>query len=711
MRSTGVVLVGLALIAGCSSSEARSPFALDAGGGDGAVEAADGDPSDAGPDADPTLGGPCLDDGQCDDHLDCTADRCDTTLGRCRFGPDDTLCQNGLYCDGREVCDPKLGCRPGVPEACDDLSACTIDTCVEATQTCEHATRDADGDGDPDAHCGGGHDCDDADPSVSSLHPEVCANGKDDDCDGQLDEAPCTAPAHDTCTDPLEIQADGAYDLFTGAAALDYALSCTPALPGERDVVAAIEVPQGPARDVDVVAIAPAGSLAVGLAGACGKANSELSCMAGVVAPAFGTLARIRGRALASGNYPLYVWTDSDQDVTLHVSFLAPEPKPTNETCGTAAPLALGQQTTVTLVDPATDLATNCGTSVGELVYSFTLASASDVHVYASSIDGYGTPSVSLRTAACATIDDEIGCATAEPLDLYERALPAGTYHVAVSATAPTVLTLDVEASPPTVAPADESCASPPLVAPNQTMPVSLAGHEDDVSLCATGYVDAAYDLELAETSDVLLVERIASGDYGAVSLALPSCADADRLVCGNAAQSPVRASARKVPAGSYRAVVESLYGNDVTLTAFVRPYTPPTLVPFADTCADAVTIPPEGGFFQGNTANASADYSAGCDVGGQGPNGGPEQMLRLDLPQKKRVVFDMTGSTYVTVLDVRRGPACPGTELPSSCSAGFAASRSYLDLTLAAGTYWVQIDGYGGDAGPWLLDVRVVDP
>ncbi len=48
----------------------------------------------------------------------------------------------------------------------------------------------------------------------------------------------------------------------------------------------------------------------------------------------------------------------------------------------------------------------------------------------------------------------------------------------------------------------------------------------------------------------------------------------------------------------------------------------------------------------------------------------------------------------------VRSGDTCPGTELPLSCAAGQAAGRSFLDLDLESGDYYVQVDGYGGDAG-----------
>jgi hypothetical protein len=41
----------------------------------------------------------------------------------------------------------------------------------------------------------------------------------------------------------------------------------------------------------------------------------------------------------------------------------------------------------------------------------------------------------------------------------------------------------------------------------------------------------------------------------------------------------------------------------------------------------------------------------------------------------------------------------------------GFQGKGSFLDLTLEAGVYYLQIDGLAMDKGPWFLDVRVVDP
>ena len=58
-----------------------------------------------------------------------------------------------------------------------------------------------------------------------------------------------------------------------------------------------------------------------------------------------------------------------------------------------------------------------------------------------------------------------------------------------------------------------------------------------------------------------------------------------------------------------------------------------------ADACDDALLISPDGGFFQGNTSNVSANFSAGCDASGGAPKGAPDQLLKLVLDAPKRVI------------------------------------------------------------------------
>jgi Putative metal-binding motif len=601
----------LALGGGCGE-DAPSPFTFDAGFN---PTGTGGGSFDAGPDADPTLGGPCVDDGQCNDEIECTSDRCDLEVDRCRFTPDNGPCQNDFYCDGEEVCDNKLGCRAGEPESCSDMNVCTIDTCIEATHLCEHVARDADQDGDPDGHCPQGDDCDDTDPTVSSLVPEVCGNLKDDDCDGAIDEAGCTSPLHDTCLDPLEISTSGSYQMDTTAAAFHYASSCgLPNQPTLRDVVAAILIPAGPPVDIEVTARTTAAEVSVTLAGQCGDAATEIACGGPFISPQGGKIAKLRGRSLGSPDeplaLPLYVSTAPGSQVIVDVQYLPPEPVPTNETCGTADPITPGVPVTATILEAAKDLGSVCQSATGDLVWTFDLAAPQNVDVFAASIDGDGLPTISLRGPGCALPEDEITCQTSLNPHLFWQSLDPGTYYVAVSASSPTQASIVVELSPPTLPPLDDACTTTQVLTPNVTLDVPLEGHQDDHHLgCFPGAPDAAYVLELTEPSDVLLVERTSAGDAGAIELALPACNDAtDLLACGFGAPSPVRAADYNVPAGEYRVIAESIQGSPVQITAFVRPATAPTLVPFADGCADVYEIPPTGGFFQGNTSNASAD-------------------------------------------------------------------------------------------------------
>src|SRR5690349_17653565 len=101
MRSLWVAALAVMLTACKSASPdpfAHAPY-VDAG-----VDASDASRdaiAEAGPDAD-GLGAPCTDDGQCDDELACTFDACDTAQYRCRNVPDDSLCDDGVYCNGKE---------------------------------------------------------------------------------------------------------------------------------------------------------------------------------------------------------------------------------------------------------------------------------------------------------------------------------------------------------------------------------------------------------------------------------------------------------------------------------------------------------------------------------------------------------------------------------------------------------------------------------
>jgi hypothetical protein len=661
---------------------------------------------------DPTVvfGGPCVDDAECDDGIDCTHAVCDAATGRCRFTADDSLCDDGLFCNGIERCNPRLGCRPGPPTSCSDSTPCTIDSCDEATHSCIRSQRDVDGDGDVDGNCQPGHDCNDLDPTVSSLAPEICNNGVDDNCDGRIDEDDCQVPRFDTCADPLAIDAPGSYSLSGAGARLDYSASCAPNLATARDLVLSVSVPTGAPVDVDVVARSPGAQLALSRPSSCGSAT-EVECLPGGRLTSGESVGRLKLRALAPGVYPVYVFTDSGAPIDLEVSQAPAAVAPANTDCASALPLTPGTPVVADLTLGGTPLDSSCATGRGDLFYTFTLAAAADVRIVGDALDQLGLPRLSLRASSnCAARAAELSCDQGTSAALHHHALPAGTYLLAVSASGPAEVRVGLTVQAPTPAPDTDQCSTAPALTPNRTEDLSFIDHLDDIAAaCSPGFIDAAYTLDLPSSSDVLLVGRFSSGDSGSVGLVQPACALGDVLGCSRPGSNPARASARALGPGRYRALVESAAGLPATLTAAVRPSVPVTLVPGADGCRDVLTIDSAGGLFQGSTLNAQGDFTASCDFAT--PNGSPDQLLRLVLDQPKRVLFDMRGSDFDTLLDLRRGPGCPGDEVLAGCSVGVGGEQSFLDLNLPAGEYFLQIDGYAGAQGSWSLDVHAMDP
>ena len=90
-----------------------------------------------------------------------------------------------------------VGCTPekrpcATDIDCIDGNACTTnERCDSASRTCADETLDGDGDGAPPSICGG-DDCDDSDGSRFPGAREFC-NGRDDDCDGSVDEGASSA--------------------------------------------------------------------------------------------------------------------------------------------------------------------------------------------------------------------------------------------------------------------------------------------------------------------------------------------------------------------------------------------------------------------------------------------------------------------------------------------------------------------------------------
>jgi hypothetical protein len=77
------------------------------------------------------------------DAVDCTVDSCNEALNRCDYVPYNAPCSDGQFCNGVEVCSLTLGCRPGTALSCTDGVSCTLDSCNEASDQCDHLPNDA----------------------------------------------------------------------------------------------------------------------------------------------------------------------------------------------------------------------------------------------------------------------------------------------------------------------------------------------------------------------------------------------------------------------------------------------------------------------------------------------------------------------------------------------------------------------------------------
>jgi len=123
-------------------------------------------------------------------------------------------CDDGMFCNGQEQC-VNQKCAAGTPPSCDDGIACTVDRCSEERRLCVNIAPDADGDGYGDARCVNargvplGVDCADDDPlrypypgklEVCNAVDEDCQyetlGGRDNDGDGYVD-AQCSNPLPD----------------------------------------------------------------------------------------------------------------------------------------------------------------------------------------------------------------------------------------------------------------------------------------------------------------------------------------------------------------------------------------------------------------------------------------------------------------------------------------------------------------------------------
>ena len=143
-------------------------------------------------------------------------------------------------------------------------------------------------------------------------------------------------------------------------------------------------------------------------------------------------------------------------------------------------------------------------------------------------------------------------------------------------------------------------------------------------------------------------------------------------------------------------------------------PAATPTAVTGNVTCDAAATIPPTGGIFTGSTDNATAVASPSCATAMTGCAGSRGVLYRLDLTERRRVVARLDGTGFDALLAVLQGDVCPGRNIRDqvACNDDWYSTDSQVDVTLAAGRYWIHAGGCGAmQSGAYQLDVAVLAP
>ena len=79
----------------------------------------------------------------CDDGIDCTADTCDEVTRSCEHTSNHDVCDNGAFCDGEEFCFELIGCFSINRPRCDDGVHCTEDRCDPGLDACVHEPVDS----------------------------------------------------------------------------------------------------------------------------------------------------------------------------------------------------------------------------------------------------------------------------------------------------------------------------------------------------------------------------------------------------------------------------------------------------------------------------------------------------------------------------------------------------------------------------------------
>jgi hypothetical protein len=675
---------------------------------------------DSGQDGSPTAPAGCRAPAaaQCDDGVDCTTDIC-ADDGRCVNLPNATrVRRHGVLQRRRAPATRGAGASAGTPIACNDNYTCTIDRCDEETKTLRAQPRDFDRDGDPDIRCSG-PTCGDAGvpptrrdgllarrrlrreqpPGESSLLPEICGDGIDNNCNTFVDMAEpggCRRPPGDNCDDALDVSRGRA---LRGeprrAPRATSPLRCAGNAMLQRDVVLRLAAHRAPRPRGHRPEPPPALALLyLQVQNSCGAATGTAvrECVLGFPSV-------YRTRALPAGEYFILLGATGSvatmADVEVNVDLSPPRcPPPTRPARPRRRLPRRGGTVRGSLVAVTDDVLTRCGGTNPDLVYRITLPETRDL---SARLTGARNEFLQVSLLSnCMRSPTSLRCTNgragavsrAQPRGgdvLHPRRGPAhrGGFHPGG------------DHRRAHHAPAGDTCAAPLALAAGQTVTGSFAEYEDDYQLSCAGSNsrDVVYRFTLTEPSDVTLIARGGLNAYYYLGLQRTCGERTGEVACRFGA--PARLSARGLDPGTYFVVVKALQGGDFTLSLDARAPLSATMVTGNDTCSTPYAIPPGGGYFTGSTAMMRRDYQASCLTGMTSE----DVVFRVAVDRRSRVYFSTEGSSFDTVMWLTTADMCPGRAIPQACNDDAIGTAAAFDAELEPGMYYLFLGGFSSSA------------
>jgi hypothetical protein len=120
-------------------------------------------------------------------------------------------------------------------------------------------------------------------------------------------------------------------------------------------------------------------------------------------------------------------------------------------------------------------------------------------------------------------------------------------------------------------------------------------------------------------------------------------------------------------------------------------------------TCEAPTALVP-GRSYAGTTDDAPDDQEGSCS----GSPGGRERVYRLDLPTRQKVAIEVSAD-FDSVLYLRKGE-CADDSAEVRCNDDSGPKHSRIDAVLDPGMYFVFVDGYGEEAGPYRIQATAHD-